>query len=257
MVDSGENPSADDRYRLHNLAFDTNCDDSLVQEWSEFDPALMHNGQISRAIDRQQGDLGEQATTISFLNREARKAFFGASEVLGLGVSISPYKHFQEVLNYLQASQDSSKLKQKVLLGYSKIVGPQRYAGTGLAVATPTTKTGWIMMKVLSEADFRLVVLDPGASDDYVESIPEMLELVFRDKWGIHLTLDALEMLIRASEGEIFSSQKAVALRHELSSFATRIANLATSEVIIQHPDGTEQRALLSDGIISMRGASR
>jgi serine/threonine protein kinase len=237
-VERGQNPALDDDLRIHNLAFDSTSQDSLVQEWSEFDPALMHNGLLSGEVDRKRSVIGQRAITRSFLEREARRAFFGASDVLGEGVRIAPYKYLEQVIQFLSGETSDQLLKTKILLGYSRIVGPQRYASEGLAVSTSLTKAGNTLLKVLSASDFTLSVAEKSADAEYLETIPEVIELTYKDRWSLKLGLDGLELLLRSSDGEIMGSPKTSSLAQEMRSFATRISILATSEVMVQRPDG-------------------
>lgn len=253
-IEKGQNPASDDDLRIYNLAFDKSSEDSLVREWSEFDPALLHNAALQREIDRKRGVIGQKATTRSFFEKEARRAFFGASEVLGEGVRIEPYKYLGLVIRFLSGDAEDYDLKGDLLLGFSRIVGPQRYQGTGLAIATPPTKSGWTMMKVLPSREFSLAAVQPNADIDYVETIPEVIELVYKNKWSLKLGLDGLELLLRSREGELMGSSKTASLEQELRSFATRISIQATSEVLIQHPTGELAFARKEDGRITIGG---
>lgn len=255
-VERGQNPALDDDLRIHNLAFDAHSQDSLVHEWSEFDPALLHNGLLSGEIEKKKSVLGQKATTRSFLEREARRAFFGASEVLGEGVRIAPYKYLGQVIQFLSGQTDDGGLKDKLLLGYSRIVGPQRFASGGLAVSTSLTKTGKTLLKVLSASDFTLSVAESTADAQYLETIPEVIELIYKERWSLKLGLDGLELLLRASDGEIMGSPKTSSLEQELRSFATRISILATSEVMVQQPAG-ELAFARKDGRLIRIGESK
>jgi hypothetical protein len=255
-VERGQNPALEDDLRIHNLAFDATSQDSLVREWSEFDPALMHNGLLSGEIDKKRSDLGQRATTRTFLEREARRAFFGASEVLGEGIRIAPYKYLEQVIQFLSSETADEVLKGKLLLGYSRIVGPQRFASEGLAVSTSLTKAGNTLLKVLSASDFTLSVAESNADTEYLETIPEVIELTYKERWSLKLGLDGLELLLRASDGEIMGSPKTSSLEQELRSFATRISILATSEVMVQQPAG-ELAFARKDGRFIRIGASK
>lgn len=253
-IEKGQNPAGDDDLRIYNLAFDKSSEDSLVREWSEFDPALLHNAALQREIDRKRDSLGQRATTRTFFEKEARRAFFGASEVLGDGVRIAPYKHLDLVVRFLSGDGEELDLKSELLLGFSRIVGPQRYMGQGLAVATPPTKSGWTMMKVLPSTEFSLEVVQPKVDNDFVETIPEVIELVYKNKWSLKLGLDGIELLLRSGEGELMGSSKTASLEQELRSFAMRISIQATSEVLIQHPTGELGFARKEDGRIKIGG---
>jgi hypothetical protein len=109
----------------------------------------------------------------------------------------------------------------------------------------------WTLIKEIDEDSFSLR-LEPSPSD-VVEFVPDSAFLV-NDEVGAELrvTLDMAEVLLRASEGELFGDDDSLAIRQQAHAYLDRVSQSKGDRATLLSPSGTQFKIQSSDGRIEM-----
>ncbi|WP_406075316.1 protein kinase domain-containing protein [Micromonospora sp. NBC_01638] len=237
-------PSRDKSALLHDLAFDAASGDYLVREWADVDPALVASPEVER-VARLDPELVPDSA--AFDPRAAATAL----RRLYMATWTTPaldrrraraYRYLDDFLYMLRHPEDDAALP-RLLLGASRIVGAPRYDGTGLAIKEGDRGSGWAVLKEIPSDQFRLEV--HGGTKSYVESIPDRLTLQHDAGSRLPLTLDTVELVLRAADGEVLNDVHSDAVRQDLDGFAAQLRRQSATVVRIVDPAGSASTAVL------------
>jgi hypothetical protein len=248
MADAGELDF--DKYRLHNLAFNYKSGDILVDSWNGYDPALRISPKLRLTISSRIQEDSATEFVEAIYTTFARKTFFGeAPDFSGEIVpEISPYSFLSLYREYLAGIKNDVSL---ILQGLSRLSGVHMPYRNGLSVSDVSKGTGWAVIKLIPESEFRLRV--DGDSSDYFDTTPESLTLVHeKTNLSFRMNVDAFEMIARAAQGEIFNDFETGAIRFELAAFGTRVLRAPVLEAFLMDPSGSYSRVELESHIISL-----
>lgn len=219
-----------------NLLFGDLSKESLIRGWAEFDPALRISPKLKESLKLiAPAHLGSTAGSSKY-RREARRIFLSELEdsARDLKLDILPYKHFSAFLGYMRKEIDAI---EPILQGLSRISGAHLEYQNGLALTEVVSSTGWVIMKVIPETSFQLQI--DHINSQFLETTPQSITLVHKpSNRKFMLTLDAFEILMRSSSGEIFNDYATSALRFEMQAFANSILRSPVSEVQLLNPSG-------------------
>jgi serine/threonine protein kinase len=249
---SGRDLSKAKNSMYFDLAFESESEDYLVQEWADFDPARVAAPDIIRSA-REQGVLratetiDEQQAARSIL----RQIFFGAKLINDISPSdVMAYEHlseFEEILG--NPNQDSLN---QLLLGISRIVGAIGYSSQGLAISSSEKGSEWVVLKIIESDLFSLQL--PRYSSNYVESFTDSVVLIHKDGASLSITLDIAEMILRAATGEILNDPYSETIRQEIEGFAAQVRRQPSNEALIVDPVGVVTIAMRENNKIILNG---
>jgi serine/threonine protein kinase len=238
-------------FQLRNLAFEGESGDSLVDSWQVFDPALRMSPNLRNKIATSTNHQVDQALSSKVYAEFARGTYFGETpDHFGEIVpEIAPYEHFNLYREYLGGKIVSLK---PILHGLSKLSGSNLPYRNGLCVSDVEPGIGWSVIKVIPENEFELRIDD--FFNNYIETTPESLTLVHRGS-GLHfrMNIDAFELIIRASRGELFNDLETSAIRFDLASFATMLLRSPVDEVFLIDPSGSDIHVTASENKIFLK----
>lgn len=240
--ESGKDLRRGSRHQIHDLAFDAESSDYLVQEWAELDPANACAPSAER--DLRELMLSDTAWSGLALHEVQRRAFFAGAHPLWRR-QLRSYRHFDEFLDMLHAPDTAL---QRVLLGMSRICGAAKFDERGLAIGEQHPGADWAVLKVIPEDQFELSAA--VVPEEYVEAASDHLRLAHRGGARIGLPLDTVEVVLRAADGELFGDAASEPIRQEILSFAARLRRQISSDVLIVDPTGSPSRATLVAGKI-------
>lgn len=236
--------SRDTSRSLADLAFDPRCGDYLVREWTDMDPALVAAPDVERAARMDRNLIADPAR---FNPRTAAAAFRG----LYMGTwsmngavtrdRVRAYRHLLDFIEMLRAADNDHHL-ERLLLGASRLVGAPLYNRDGFAIREGDLSSGWAVLKAIPKEQFTLHA--EGGSRNYVESIPDRLTLRHQAGPTTPLTLDSVELLLRAADGEILNDVHSDAVRQELDGFAAQLRRQSATKVQIIDPAGATAAAV-------------
>ena len=241
---NGLDLSRDSSRSLADLAFDPDCGDYLVREWTDMDPALVAAPDVERAARMDRNLISDPA---SFNPRTAAAAFRGL--YLGTWSSgdavtrdrVRAYRYLPDFIEMLVDANDDRHL-DRLLLGASRLVGAPLYNRGGFAIREGDLSSGWAVLKAIPKDKFTLHA--DGGGRDYVESIPDRLTLKHEEGPRTPLTLDSVELLLRAADGEILNDVHSDAVRQELDGFAAQLRRQSANNVQIIDPAGATAAAV-------------
>lgn len=234
---------------LHfDLAFDRRSTDYLVTEWSDLDPTLLPVAALER-------DVRASAAHEPWHRRDSlnRRAFF--SDLGGDGVhhlEATPYRYLEDFKEALASDEETMRLLPRILLGLSRLLGAFGYDGPNLALQDGEND-GWAVLREIDAAEFRLerrVLKSP-----YVEQQADEL-LLIHPRARLALTLDSVELILRAVDGELINDAAANAIKLELSLLAGKLMLHPASAAIVVNPAGIPKAVTSVEGSILLGGSS-
>lgn len=226
------------RAALHDLAFDPESVDYMVQEWAEFDPARVAAPGVQRFTRIESAD--PYSFGAEELASAQRLIFFGEDLARPQDrAEVRAYRYFDEFIVLLNREK-LSVAKDRMLLGVSRIAGAAGYSGSNLAVGEVDRVNGWAVLKEVPGDEFSLEVSGEGA--EFVESIPDHLSLSHDSGAELRLSLDTAEMILRAADGELLSDLHSDAVRREVDAFAMQLLKQPAGAVRVIDPAGIEDR---------------
>jgi serine/threonine protein kinase len=241
------------KYLIHNLAFTApKTGDSLVRAWIDFDPARRLSPQLREMVlEDAQGE--REIENLDLLYKE--KARIGLLSPSKLGSELPyrdllPYKHGEMYIRYLYGEEDDIL---PILKGLSRVGGLMVQPKAEYVIAESRIDSGWVVAKAIDAGQFKLMYRRPASQ--YLDFSPQQLVLNHRvSGQELPLTIDSFELIIRASDGEIFQDTKTRALRSEIQSFqnailrvphgTARIISRFDTEVLLKDESTIEVREL-------------
>jgi hypothetical protein len=230
---------------VEDLAFDSQSADYLIQEWADLDPARTAAPDVERAA---RSDRKMVADPVEFNDRDRqrvqRQLFFGTWQPPRIERSVvRVYRYLAEFEDALGNSSDERLewIRERILLGLSRLLGAPGYSGTGLAVSDEGAGGTWAVLKEIPGSEFSLARLERPS--DYVEWRPDSLRLRHETGSSLILTLDTFELVLRAVDGDLIGDVAAGSVRQEIETFASALRRSPAGSVHVVNPAGTARHA--------------
>jgi len=246
----GQDPGVGPNRLASDLAFAADSGDYLVQEWAELDPAGLPAPGAARAA-RARRDLVPDLAAVEYdvMAHLKRALFFGEWPVAGARHEVRGYRYLAE---YLDALREPGLALPRVLLGLSRVLAFVGYRDPHLALRDrafddPAVRA-IVVVKELRTEEFTLEPATLGSS--YVESFPDQLVLRHDSNARLTITLDTVELLLRAADGEVLGDTASAALRQEFEGFGNRLRLQPARSVRIIDGSGRSVTASVADGRI-------
>jgi serine/threonine protein kinase len=234
---------------IWDLAFSPAAGDPVIDDWAQVDPALFPSPANERtATDRS---LLKSATknAASQFGEIQRKIFFnGYQNNAFIRESTQAYKYISDYIG--NSGRTLDEILSLVLSGVSKLVGSPGYRGDGLAIAGTDKNSVTAVLKIVPRGSFELV--RPKVQGKFVESFDDLLVLKHDSGTELPVTLDLLELMLRAASGEIFNSAGATSLIQDLETFTTQLRRQPSQEVLIFNGAGEPIKAVKSEDLITL-----
>jgi hypothetical protein len=168
-----------------------------------------------------------------------------------LATRLGHYRHLVPFLRFVMDKVDGGTVKALLLDGLSKLSGVFLEGHGVLRVATHRVDPSWTLIKTVDAEQFSLRVEAPVNS--VVEFLPESATLVHETLgFQLRITLDMAEVLLRASEGELFSDDDSLALRQQALSFVERVSQSTADRATLLSPSGDKFNLESKNGRIEM-----
>lgn len=234
----------------HDLAFVTNSNDYLVDEWSDLDPALVP----SPAVDRVRRLSTNVARELFYQNVDsaARAIYFGDHSYHDVErQQVRVYRYLDEFRGMLTGA-DPDGARDRLLLGMSRLLGAPGYELPGLAFSMGVRDSGWAVLHTIDRKSFAVRVTDH--THRYLETIPDLVEL--HHVGGsvcqtLRLNLDTAEMILRAADGELVDDPASDAIRQEIDAFVGQLSMHPSKTALIVDASGSVSTASISGGDIT------
>jgi serine/threonine protein kinase len=233
---------------LHfDLAFDPRSTDYLIAEWSEVDPTLLPVAALERGY-------GAAPDTEVWHRRASlnRRAFFDDLSDVSHIAEATPYRYLRDFQAALATDCETESMLPRILLGLSRLLGAFGYDGRNLALQDGE-HDGWAVLREIPADEFTLerrALVSP-----YVEEQAD--ELVLKHpRATLNLTLDSVELILRAADGAIINDAAANAIKIELSMLAEQLMLHSATAALVVNPAGVPVSINASEGTISMGEAS-
>lgn len=225
-----------------DLAFDTRSTDYLIREWADLDPARLPMAALER--DDRASDMREPWHRRESLNR---RAFFGdRNSDAAHQREATPYRYLGDFAMALSSDEAAGHLLTRILHGLSRLLGAFGYDGPNLALQDGENN-GWAVLREIPAADFHLERrLSPSP---YVEQQADELVLM-HPRAHLVLTLDSVELILRAADGELINDAAANAVKLELSLLAGKLMLQPASAAVVVNPAGTPRAVAVRNGAI-------
>lgn len=244
-IDSGLDLRRGDDALHFDLAFDSRSTDYLIAEWSEVDPTLLPVAALER--EYRASDNREPWHRRESLNR---RAFFGDFDCDPDHLKeATPYRHLEHFKAALASDEATQRMLPRILLGLSRLLGAFGYRGQQLALQDGAAD-GWAVMREIVSESLSLERRLPQSP--YVEQQADEL-LLAHPRAHLTLTLDSVELILRAADGELVNDAAANAIKLEMSLLASKLMLHNASAAIIVNPAGAAQEVSEFDGSIVMR----
>lgn len=234
------------KWALQELAFSSETEDQLVQEWRQSDPALILDVEVEKEVRRRPVTEDELFSGHDRYAREMRNRYF--NNTLN---DLSVYRYLTEYLGAIAESGNPKHLS-KILLGISAVLGAIGYEGANLLLTQSKAGSSWAIGKLLEADEFELHL--PSYDARYLEVSPDYIELRHNSGSVLKLNLDSFENIVRASNGEIFGDRLSEVIRFEIDNFANQLQRSKTNRLSIVQPNGETSNVFERDGIISLEG---
>lgn len=235
-----------------DLAFSGPNGEHLFESWKIFDPARLPLAAVSRRVisrSRPEKTSAEQRTVASF----AREAFFGANQNwLGpLDASdLNVYRFFDQYRETLRG--ESTGILPRILRGLSRVLGAQAPNTDTLSITLSDRAELWKVQREFDRDSFEIEV--NRVHGEFVEVAADSLRLIYRSSRAsdaanpieIHLSLDDIELILRADEGEVFNDIYSKSVITKFMGFASRLRLRETNTVTLVGPSDTTVKAELS-----------
>jgi serine/threonine protein kinase len=235
-----------DAKQISNLVFEGKSGDSLVDSWVEFDPSDRISPILRHLIPIENQD---EISSIVY-SEYARKVYLGqlvdpSGEIES---ELMPYRYSDTYIKYLKGQNNEMT---QVLHGLSRLSSSHLPYRNGLCVVDADSKSGWSVIKVIPETDFKLSVFEETAT--YFETTPEFLQLThIPTNLHFRFTIDSFELVLRSARGEIFNDQVSASIRFDLANFATMLLRSPVHEVLVMDPGGSFHKVLSNGSVIEL-----
>lgn len=244
LVRQGRNPSLMSDALAHDLAFATDSNDYLIDEWGDLDPALVPNPSVDRA--RRHSTTAGGTAFFRGTESAARSIYFGdhvADNITPGDVRV--YRYLTEFVRMLDGN-DPIAARDHLLLGISRLLGAPGYRSSGLAFGVGAGDSSWAILHAIDSDAFTLHVADPA--HPYVETMADLLELRHESgaaKHSLKLNLDTAEMILRAAAGELVNDPASDAIRQEIDAFVGQLSRQPSKAAHIVDSSGSVTTATI------------
>jgi serine/threonine protein kinase len=250
--ESEEPVSSDTTLASWNIVFDTYSGDKLLSDWRRFDPSNSVSPAFLREVVEHAAESGLEIIDSDDLASLARRHFmeedFSDESLLA---SLGHYRHLLPFMRFVMDRVDGQALKSRLLDGLSKLSGVFLENQAGLRVASYRVDPSWTLIKKIDEDSFSLRV--ESSPSDVVEFVPDSAFLVNEEVGAeLRVTLDMAEVLLRASEGELFGDDDSLAIRQQAHAFLERVSQSKGDRATLLSPSGTQFEIQSSNGRIEM-----
>ncbi|NDO88497.1 protein kinase domain-containing protein [Cellulosimicrobium composti] len=253
-ITDGQNPLYRETSATFDLAFSEDSGDYLVQEWASLDPSSVPAPAVDRAFRAMKDD--SRLDYVSSPEHLARAIYFRLDAVVpGDDIDaggLRTFRYFDEFMAMLRDG-GSTKARDRILLGISRLAGAFGYAEPGLAMSSGADGTTWAVLHTVPEDEFHVEV--PTVDGEFVETMPDQLLLRHDKGASLNLTLDTAEIILRAADGEIVNDVGADATRQEIDSFVNQLKRRPSQSAQIVDSSGSVTVARIRSGAIEMEPA--
>jgi hypothetical protein len=257
-IGEGTAPEVDPSLAAWNLVFETPggevSSDKLLSDWSRLDPGSAVDPKLVRQFVEKSSDSLDTEYNIESLISSARKQFLEepVSNDLVTGLH-GHYRHLGAFIRFIIDSNDGENLKNRLLLGLSKLTGVRLPHEDGLSVASSRLDPAWTLLKTIPSTEFEL---EKPSTPDIVESLPAFLKLGHVQLGArLDVSVDLCELLLRAADGEIFSDEDSLPLRKKALSFVERLTQSQVEEATLLSPSGDPYPVVAKDGLVVLERA--
>lgn len=235
-----------DRAFTSELAFDTESNDYLIDEWADLDPAIV----AAPTVDSQRRLIG---VTRAGAASVARTLYFGPLSEQDEDVSatdVRAYRYLEEFVSMLR-DPDNQRVRTRLLLGISRLVGAFGYTKDGLAMSGGMPGSPWAVLHTVPSSEFEVTV--EISHQPYIEAMPDQLILRHASKANLPLTLDTAEIILRAADGEIINDASSDAIRQEIDSFIGQVGRQPSKVAHIVDSSGSVAQAAIEGHRITLK----
>ncbi|MEZ0447370.1 protein kinase domain-containing protein [Cellulomonas sp. ICMP 17802] len=218
----------------HDLAFAQGSGDYLVDEWSDLDPKLV----AAPAVDRTRREMRRDPARryLQSVDSVARALYWGVvSSDEARPSEMRVYRHLSEFKAMLAGDLPQKTIRDRLLLGISRLVGAFGYNDEGLAVSTGAD-SAWTVLHSLPADQFQVEVT--GRNDRFIESMPDRLAIVHPIA-RLSLSLDTAEIILRVADGEIVDDVASDGVRQEIDGFVSQLARQPSRRARIVDASGS------------------
>jgi serine/threonine protein kinase len=248
-VDSEQNQVNLNDFMLYNNAFTVSGSDDMLAEWHSLDPAFMQSAALEKEIYAEGTGAIEKIRRSRYIEL-ARKTFFRIQTYETVSPeSFRHYRYFDEIKSIFEGKHP--EYNSRILLGLSKLLGAPGFASNGLAIGQTDTKTGWTVIKLIEPEHFTFT-FRPEASV-FMETVHDRVALSHDGK-EIELSLDSLEIILRAADGYLIQDRQSSSIRYEISAFADRISRASSRIIQLVSSAGSKMTIAEQDGVIKKVG---
>lgn len=242
FVERHRDPRFLDNALIHDLAFDPESNDYLVQEWVDVDPSRIP----APGVDEERRGL-DPAMLLGSPESLARSGFF--TRDMGSGsYELRAFRYLEEFTR-MTSGADAQQARSRILLGMSRLVGAFGYREPGLALSSNSAASDWSVLRVIPEDAF--IVEPPVSSSMYVEALPDSVLFKHVDSGRtLALTLDTAEIILRAADGELVDDAGSDAIRQEIDGFVSQLSREPSAAALIIDSAGTVAVARVEDNAI-------
>lgn len=249
----GLNPLYWDGTATFDLAFSPESDDYLVQEWVDLDPATV----AAPTVDRLWRAMKDDPRT-GYLNtpeRIARAIYLRLNAVESDEIEPSDlrvFRHLDEFTAMLKGTR-FEEARDRILLGISRLVGAFGYDDKGLAMSSGADGAAWAILHTVPAEQFRLDV--PSVDGEFIETMPDRMVIAHESKASLNLTLDTVEVILRAADGEIVNDAASDAIRQEIDSFVNQLKRRPSHSARVVDSSGSVASARINGELIELEVA--
>lgn len=248
----GLNPLLIEGAHVRDLAFAQDSNDYLIDEWSGLDPSAVAAPEVDRL--RRTLPAGAPLSVVDSVAAVARALYVRELDGGPDGPSaadVLPYRYLGEFVGMLQ-SNDLMRVRNRLLLGISRLVGAFGFASDGLAMSSGMAGSSWAILHTVPVEQFTVIV--PTVDNPYVETIPDRIVLAHDLGPRIALTLDTAEIILRAADGELVDDPASDATLQEIDSFVSQLARQPSSSARIVDTSGSVALVNAHSGRIVLEG---
>jgi hypothetical protein len=245
----GRDPQLTRQSRAYDLAFSSESGDYLVDEWADIDPGATAAPLLDAL--RRLGKLTDNSPTYRSTASAARALFFDDwSDNDADREHVRAYRYLSEFLDMLIQPTDDSL--RRILLGISRLVGAPGFTDVGLAVSSGLMNPEWTVLHVIPPQEFALEAV--RYDSPYVESIPDRLILKHTSGAALSLQLDTIEIVLRASDGEVINDVGSDAVLQEIDGFVGQLRRQPAQTAKIVDSAGTYATVVVEGAQIKLEG---
>ena len=237
---------------VFELAFNAAALDSLVLEWSKFDPANLSLSGIRRAAVRV-NKLIDADTGLNNVPNLSRKIFFGETPPNFSSEEIDDVNFYRYLDSYkLLLAGLSPATKDDLLRGLSGMSGTSPSENFGLLIGSDNSESDWSVVKVIPSNEFQ-IINDQSSGNQYLEAIVDGATLIHtRSSVALKLSLDSFELIMRVANGALVNDRFSDSVFQEIRGFTNQLHATQVSKAFIVDPSGQMIEAVDINGKIDL-----